>query len=400
VGTYLETVDPDGIEGRLDLLAHHFWLSDDTERKQTYLARAAEAAQRAYNNDAAIRYLERLTPLLEGRDRIGRLLLLGQVFDVTGDIARAEAVVTEARASAVELDDLGLIARCDHSLASSARRMGRFDDAVVLLAQARAGFEAVGDEAGVADVLQVTGTVAAQRGDTTAARERYTESLAIRERLGDEAGVAALTSNLGIVAQQTGDGEAARSYADRALALYTKLGNRRHIGTCLVNLAWMDGMAGDHESERRRCEEAIRVASEVGDRLNLAIAWNNLGDALRELDRLDDAGEAYATAVETYRDLGDLGPLMALLEDVAILAGRRDDDITAFSLIGASDALRRALAAPRSEASEEVLAEALRPSRDAIGATAADAARARGAEHDAVAAIELAIGAARGARLD
>ena len=36
-----------------------------------------------------------------------------------------------------------------------------------LLERARAGFVDVGDRAGEADVLQVTGTVAAQRGDTT-----------------------------------------------------------------------------------------------------------------------------------------------------------------------------------------------------------------------------------------
>ncbi len=172
-------------------------------------------------------------------------------------------------------------------------------------------FAAVGDAAGEADVLQVTGTVAAQRGDPTLARERYLESLPVRERLGDEAGVAALTSNLGIVAQQLGDAAAARAYADRALELYTKLGDRRRIGICQVNLAWMDGMAGDHESARRRCEEAIRLAAEVGDRLNVGLAQNNLGDALRDLGRLDDAGVAYAAAVETYRDLNDLGPLMA-----------------------------------------------------------------------------------------
>ena len=51
-----------------------------------------------------------------------------------------------------------------------------------LLERARGGFVDVGDRAGAADVLQVTGTVAAQRGDTTSARERYLESLAIRER--------------------------------------------------------------------------------------------------------------------------------------------------------------------------------------------------------------------------
>jgi tetratricopeptide (TPR) repeat protein len=205
-----------------------------------------------------------------------------------------------------------------------------------------------------------------------------------------------LTSNLGIAAAQQGDATAARAYADRALALYTKLGDRRRIGTCLVNLAWMDGMAGDHESARRRCEEAIRLAVEVGDRLNVGLAQNNLGDALRDLDRLDDAGRAYAAAVETYRDLNDLGPLMAMLEDVAILAARRGELGLAFTLVGASDSLRASLGAPRSAGAEAVLADQLGSSQDALGSEEADVARRRGSALNVEAAIDLAIEAARG----
>jgi tetratricopeptide (TPR) repeat protein len=396
VGNWLESSDPDGVERRLDLLAHHFWLSDDDDRKRSYLSRAADAARNAYANEAAIRYLERLTPLLDGGDRVAQTIFLAQVLHVTGNIPRAEAVVEEARTLAAELGDVGLVARCNHSLAESARRVGRFDDAVVLLGQAHEGFVAVGDQSGAADVLQVTGTVAAQRGDPALARERYLESLEIRERLGDEAGVAALTSNLGIAAQQQGDATQARAYANRALALYTKLGDRRRIGTCQVNLAWMDGMASDYESARRRCEEAIRLAVEVGDRLNAGIAQNNLGDALRDLDRLDEAGRAYAAAVETYRDLNDLGPMMALLEDVAILAARRGDHAVAFTLVGASDSLRSSLGAPRSAGGEAVLADQLGSSQDALGSGAADEARARGSALGVEAAIGLAVEAARG----
>ena len=262
VGRWLESAEPDAIDQRLDLLAHHFWLSDDESRKRTYLSRAADAARSAYANEAAIRYLERLLPILDGTERVSHTLLLAGTLHVTGDSSRAEAVVAGARRLAADLGDVGLVARCDHSLAESARRLGRFDDARAMLERAREGFVAVGDRAGEADVLQVTGTVAAQRGDAALARERYLESLGIREELGDDSGVAALTSNLGIVAQQQGDATAARAYADRALALYTTLGDRRRIGICQVNLAWMDGMAGD----RRIRATALRGGDPSGRR--------------------------------------------------------------------------------------------------------------------------------------
>jgi class 3 adenylate cyclase/tetratricopeptide (TPR) repeat protein len=397
VGTYLESSDPDGIEQRLDLLAHHFWLSDDEPRKRAYLARAADAARGVYANDAAIRYLERLLPLLDGGERVDQTITLAQVLQLVGEVPRAEAVVREARAVAVDIADRRRVARCDHSLAESVRRVGRFDEAAELLERARTEFDLAGDQTGVADSLQVSGTVAAQRGDPTTARERYEASLRLRETLGDQAGVAALTSNLGIVAQQLGDGVGAHDYASRALALYTELGDRRRIGNCLVNLAWIDGMAGDQESARRHCEEAIRVSGEVGDRLNVGLAQNNLGDALRELGRLDEAGAAYAAALATYRDLGDLGPLMALLEDVAILTIERGDPATAFRLVGSSDGLRAVLGAPRPEAAERALTERLAAARESLGDPAADAARRAGARLPTDQAIAAAIAAAEGA---
>ena len=138
------------------------------------------------------------------------------------------------------------------------------------------------------------------------------------------------------------------------------------------------------------------MAAEVGDRLNVAIAQNNLGDALRDLGRLDDAGRAYAAAVETFRDLGDLGPLMAMLEDVAVLAVERGDAMAAYTLAGASDALRMALGSPRAVPAEQSLLARLEPARLALGSEVADAARHHGSELDTETAIAAAIATARG----
>ena len=37
IGDWIEKSDPDRVDRRLDLLAHHFWLSDDEDRKRSYL---------------------------------------------------------------------------------------------------------------------------------------------------------------------------------------------------------------------------------------------------------------------------------------------------------------------------------------------------------------------------
>ena len=389
VGEYIERTEADDLDRHVPLLEHHYWRSDREEKKRRYLRLAAEAAQASYANKAAIVYYGRLVPLLEGHERIDASIEYAQVLQLVGDIASATQISTTARELAGELGDLPRLGRCDHSLAESARRVGQFDDAAAHLASAATAFRSAGDDAGMADVLQVGGNVSSQRGDLLTAQERYRESLAIRERLADREGVAGLMNNLGIVAMQRGDLDGARVLGERALALYRELGNRRRICACEINLGWLDSSAGDHESALRHCEAAISLAREVGDRLNLAIAQNNLGDALRDLDRLDDAAAAYADAAEGYRDLNDRGPLMALLEDVAILASRAGRHRDAFTLLGASDTLRAELGSTRSEAAESGISERLEPSRTAIGGKLADRARASGSRLSLDAAIEL-----------
>ena len=394
IAEYIERTQAADIERNVALLEHHYWRSDRETKKREYLARAAVQAQGSYANAAAVVYFERLIPLLPDADRIAQSVNLAETLHLIGETQRAQEVVRDARALAVRIGDPGSIARCDRSLAESARRLGRFEEAAALLKAAHDGYASIGDQAGVADALQSSGTVNSQNGDIDAARADYQESLAIRERFADAAGIAALTSNLGIVAQQQGDLLHAREYGERALELYRRLGDRRRISACLINLAWMAEGAGDHQSSLDHCEEAIRLAREVGDRLYLAIAQNNLGDALRGLGRLDAAGHAYAVAVETYRDLGDTGPMMALLEDVAVLAALRSRHADAFKLFGAADMLRSLMGAPRQAAAESSLMQRLAPSSDALGVDGAAAARRVGAGLSVDAAIALALASA------
>jgi class 3 adenylate cyclase/tetratricopeptide (TPR) repeat protein len=391
LGAYIEASEPDAIERNLDLLAHHFWHGDDAPKKREYLGRAAAAAQASYANAAAIDYYDRLLTLVEGAARVDPALQLAEVLQLTGDVPRAEALVVSARELALAAGDARRIARCDHSLAESARRLGRFDDAAERLLAARTGFGSIGDEAGVAEALQVTGTVNAQRGNLADARAAYESSLAIRARLGDEDGAAGIINNLGIVAQHEGDLERARELMTRALEMYTALGNRRRLSSCEINLAWLASAAGDHETAIRHGEEAIRLAREVGDRLNVAIAHNNLGDALRDQGRLVDAGTAYAAAIEAYRDLGNPGPLMALFEDVAVLLAKQARHADAFRLLGAADALREALGSSRLGAAETELDERLSLARASVGEAEAARARAAGASLSRGDAIEMAL---------
>ena len=391
VGADLERTAGDAIDHQLDLLAYHYWHGDDEAKKREYLGRAGTAAQAGYANTAAIDYYGRLVPLLPATEQGTVLLKLGKVLELVGDWGRAETVAGEALALAVAADDAAAEGWAQAALAEIARRNGQYDTATEHLDTAADRFQAVGDEAGVGQVLHLAGTVAAQRGDLGLARQRYEESLAIRERLDDRAGMGGLYSNLAIVAEYGGDYGTARQHNERALELRTAIGDRRGIGVSENNIGMIALHEGQLHEARDHFELAIRLCREVGDRWMVALAQNNLGNALRGLGDLGGAAERYDAALRADRELDDRWAISFLLEDIGVLAARAGRAVDAFEIVGAAETLRAEIGSPRGPALEAELGEHLAAARAVLGDPAADAAVARGRQLDTAAAINAAL---------
>ena len=191
VGGYIEETEADAIDLQLDLLAHHYWHSENLEKKREYLVRAGEAAEATYANAAAIDYLERAAPLVGEEERVDLLLKLGKVVELVGDWRRAEQVEREALAIAEMLGD----AARARLVRDGARRGGA--EAGSLRRGARAARRRrPGLRVGRGRRRRRPGAPPrwarsrAQQGEYPQAVASYEASLAIRERLDDKAGMA------------------------------------------------------------------------------------------------------------------------------------------------------------------------------------------------------------------
>lgn len=391
VGGYIESAEADAIERNLDLLAHHYWHSENLQKKREYLGRAGTAAQASYANSAAIGYFERLAPLVEQGARVDVLLKLGKVLELVGEWPRAEKVDGEALALAESVGDGLARASCETALAEVARKQGRYDEAFKRLDRAARGFQSLGEESGVGKVLHLVGTVAAQRGDYAKAVENYEASLRIRERIGDKASMGSLLSNLGVIAEYRGDFEAARAFHERALALRTEIGDRWAIGISMNNLGMIAVLQKRYQEAREWFEKSMLLSREVGDAWMVAICHNNLGNATRGLGDYEAARRHYADSLRAYRDYGDRWALAFLLEDIGILAALGGDARSALELIGAADGFREAIGAPRAPSLEQEIGGQLAPAVAALSEQDRLAYRARGRSLDLAAAVDHAV---------
>jgi tetratricopeptide (TPR) repeat protein len=390
VGAYIEETQADAIDRHLDLLAHHYWHSDDLAKKRDYLGRAGDAAQAAYANAAAIDYFERLAPLVEQGARVEVLLKLGRVLELVGNWAPAAQVESDAMAIAAGLGDERALATCETALAEVARKQGRYDEAFERLDRAARKFRELGADSGLGRVLHLVGTVAAQRGDYAKAVDNYEASLQIRERIGDKTSMGGLLSNLGIVAEYRGDFERSRTFHERALALRTELGDRWSIANSMNCLGMVAVLQKRYAEARDWFDKSMLLNREVGDTWMVAICHNNLGNATRGLGEYDAARLHYAESLRAYRDYDDRWAMAFLLEDIGMLCARSGDVASAFRMIGCADALRDAIGTPRAPSHEAEIAQAL-AAAGAVAESEQRALRDDGRSSDFAKAVDTAL---------
>jgi len=133
------------------------------------------------------------------------------------------------------------------------------------------------------------------------------------------------------------------------------------------------------------------LCREVGDAWMVAICHNNLGNATRGLGDYKAAWSHYADSLRAYRDYDDRWAVAFLLEDIGILAALCGDAPAALEVLGAADALREGIGAPRAPSLEEEIAAQMASCIAALSEEAREALRARGRELGLSAAIERAL---------
>jgi class 3 adenylate cyclase/tetratricopeptide (TPR) repeat protein len=344
---------------RLDLLAHHYWFSDDVIKKRQYLTLAGDAAAADYANAVALEHYRRASELGTDAERGDVLVKLGRVQELVGEWAAAESSYREAQGLLETGEESVAIGAALTALADVLRKQGRYDEAADGLQAAEREFSAVGDDSGVGRVLHLAGTLAAQQGRYADARAKYEASMEIRRRVGDTASEAALLSNLAVVAEYEGNYAAARTLNEQSLELRRTVGDRWALGVSHNNLGMVALLQNDLDDAREQFGEALRLNLEVGDGWMVAIARNNLANTELRRGDLAAAGPHFEQALTAYRLVDDGWALAILYEDVAGLAMATGDPADAQVLAGAADALRTRLGSPRSATQESELADTL-----------------------------------------
>ncbi|MFM2096008.1 MAG: hypothetical protein RIS70_3132 [Planctomycetota bacterium] len=190
----------------------------------------------------------------------------------------------------------------------------RWDEAIGLLQKV------VQHEAGNAIAWNCLGIAAAAKKDYRDALQAYDTAIQLQPQLAEA------HSNRGNVLRVLGEWENAQSAYQQAIAIKPELAEAHNgLGTCHQHTNQLDEAAtcyeravaiqpqrveawnnlGNVRVAQARPEEALRCYEVAWKQTPTAEIQCNLGNALRDLGRLDDAARAYQTAIEMHRGLAE-----------------------------------------------------------------------------------------------
>ncbi|HXO18206.1 MAG TPA: tetratricopeptide repeat protein [Candidatus Dormibacteraeota bacterium] len=224
--------------------------------------------------------------------------------------------------------------------------LGNFDEAFASCEEAIALQRAIGDDAGLGASLSSLGIILQFRGEYDRAREVLSESLAIRKRLGDDAGVATSLSNLASIAFTKNDLATATALGNESVAIYRRLAHESGLAHALMKLALVAAAERNYERSEELFNECLRMQRAVGDTGSMYYSLSNLGAVAHRRGNYDVALARYHEALDLLDSIPNKSALAKTLEDLGATIAALGNPLRGARLLGAGDALRRAIGSP------------------------------------------------------
>jgi serine/threonine protein kinase/predicted ATPase len=288
-------------------LAWHWQEAGEAARaRDTYLAAARKAAQRAADREAERLYRSALG--LEGsasaQGVLARYELAKHILELQGRHREALAEHLRLLADARALGHGPSESMALRGIGRVHWALGDANEARSFLDQALAVARQHGDRLGEGRALGNLGVLCSEKGALEEGRVLLEQALDLCVEAGDQQSVGITLDNLAGIHVEQGRSEQARALFDQALAVHRALGRRRYEAHTLGNLAMLARMEGRLEDARGLYEQALAIARELGHRRLEGVALAELG-AVQAASGQIEAGRAYLRqGVSVLRDAG------------------------------------------------------------------------------------------------
>ncbi|MCP4663171.1 MAG: tetratricopeptide repeat protein, partial [bacterium] len=267
---------------------------------------------------------------------------LGRALKKGGAAEAALGPLAEAREGFQKLGDVGakMASASTTERADCLRDLGQFDEAAAAYEESIELDNARGDLRDVAVGQGQLGTVRMLQQRYGDALSAWNEARKTFEQLGEPGSVASAWHQIGLVSEQARQYEAAEHAYQQALKIRVQQRDRSGEALTLGQLGNLYNGVGRREDAVRFYRQAAEIRTELGDLMKEGRSRNNLGDILVQLQRYDDARQEILRAIECKKPYGHAAQpwtTFDILHDLERAVGNasaaesaRDDAIAAF----------------------------------------------------------------------
>jgi DNA-binding SARP family transcriptional activator/predicted ATPase len=167
-----------------------------------------------------------------------------------------------------------------------------------------ATFKATQNPYGIAKALTGMGGVYEFQGSYESALAAYQESHELAERLKNKGGALAAMNQVATCLANLGRQEEAWALFEEELGLAQSIGSQTRIGTALTNLGWLSEHHHKYERALHYYQQSLQIFLAMGEVWQVPFVRSNIGAALINLERWEEADEQLRAAeAQGLRDL-------------------------------------------------------------------------------------------------
>ncbi len=321
---------------------------------------------------------------------------LWRFWYMRGYVLEAEAWLTRALEQAVEQATSELHqryrARAFKGLATMAWRKGDLKRAEGLFREALALYQAAGDEAGTAGILQNISSQLVYQGRADEAAETLREALALAERLDNKPIMGGVLSNLGLIDFDQGDYEQAKQHQTAALGVARQIGSEFQISFALYNLGNVAIRQGDPATALAHYNDSLALARKLGNKSLIPTNLLYSGLAQHLMGQNDAARAMGREALELLQQLADKRRMAEGLILSGVVAHGQGQPEQAARLLAAAETVHAAIGSPIIHTLQELYSQTAAALRAEMGEAAFAAAWEAGRAMPLDEAVALALG--------
>ncbi|KAF5344710.1 hypothetical protein D9758_015266 [Tetrapyrgos nigripes] len=220
-----------------------------------------------------------------------------------GQYEEAKVMLEQAKEHFQGLGDVLGTARCLLHLGGISYMLSQYEDATVMLEQAQQQLEGLGDRLGAAQSLQHLGNISRMLGKYEQAGVMLEQAQQHMEELGHRLGAAQCLKNLGHISQMLGQYDQAKAMLQQAKVEFDGLGNSLGAAQCVQSLGNISQTLGQYEEAKVMLKQAKKVFEKAGYRPGAAQCLQCLGEISQILGQYEEANVMLQQAKDQFEGL-------------------------------------------------------------------------------------------------